>query len=177
MRFDVSGLLRRSVGATRRYRVDEKDVVVSDEGAREAVLGTVRLLRTKDGILVTADLAVSGHGTCSRCLADVDLRLDLRVEEEFLPQVDIDTGAALAPPEEPGAFFIDPDHFLDLTEAVRQYRMMALPMQPLCREDCAGICPRCGQDLNLGPCSCPQETTDPRWASLADIVKAPRDQR
>ncbi len=177
MRFDVSGLLRRPVGATRRYEVDEKDVVVSDEGARETVSGTVRLLRTKDGILVTAGLAVSGHGSCSRCLADVDLHLDLRVEEEFLPKVDIDTGAALPPREEPGAFFIDPDQFLDLTEAVRQYRMMALPMQPLCRDDCAGICPRCGQDLNQGPCSCPQEKTDPRWASLADIVKAPHDRR
>jgi uncharacterized protein len=177
MRFDVSGLLRRPVGATVSYQIDEKDVVVSDDGAREAVTGTATLLRTKDGILVTAGLALSGRGTCSRCLAGLDLRLDLRVEEEFLPQVDVDTGAVLPPPEEPGAFLIGADQILDLTEAVRQYRMLALPMQPLCRVDCAGICPDCGQDLNQGACSCPREKPDARWATLAEIAKEPHGQR
>ena len=177
MRFDVSGLLRRAIGATRSYEVDEEDVVVSDDGAQETVTGTAMLLRTNDGILVTADLALSGRSSCSRCLAELDLRLDLHVEEEFLPQADVDTGAALPPPEEPGAFLIDAEQILDLTEVVRQYRMMALPMQPLCRVDCAGICPDCGQDLNQGPCSCPQKKTDPRWASLAEIVEERRDKR
>lgn len=177
MQFDVSELLRRSVGATVAYQIDEKDVAVSDDGAREAVTGTATLLRTQDGILVTADLALSGHGTCSRCLAELDLRLDLRVEEEFLPQVDVDTGTTLPPPEEPGAFLIDAEQVLDLTEIVRQYRTIALPMQPLCRVDCAGICPACGQDLNKGTCSCPREKPDARWATLAEIAKEPRGQR
>jgi uncharacterized protein len=177
MRFDVSGLLRRGVGTVQTHLIDEKDVVVSDDDVREAVTGSATLLRTKDGILVTADLALSGRGSCSRCLADLELRLELHVEEEFVPQVDIDTGAALPPPGEPGSFLIDAEQVLDLTEAVRQYRMLALPMQPLCRADCAGICPDCGQDLNQGPCSCPREKTDSRWASLAEIVKEPRDHR
>lgn len=175
MRFDVSELLRRSLGATVSYQLDEKDVVVSDDGTREAVTGTAKLLRTKDGILVTAALSLAGKGTCSRCLAGLEVHLDIHVEEEFLPQVDINSGAALPAPEEPGTLLIDTDHVLDLTEAVRQYRMLELPMQPLCRVDCAGICPDCGQDLNQGACSCPRKKADPRWASLAEIARAPRD--
>ena len=50
---------------------------------------------------------------------------------------------------------------------------LALPMKPLCREDCAGLCPQCGQDLNEGRCSCVRENVDPRWAALA-MLKAPR---
>jgi uncharacterized protein len=175
MRFDVSGLLRQDVGATESHRIDRQEVVLSEDGAPETLAGTAVLLRTKDGILVTADLALTGRASCSRCLAEIDLRLDLHLEEEFLPQVNVDTGADLPPPEDAGAFLIGTDQVLDLTEAVRQYRMMALPMQPLCRADCAGLCPDCGQDLNQGPCACPRERADPRWASLADIVKEPRD--
>ena len=43
---------------------------------------------------------------------------------------------------------------------------MALPMKPLCKPDCKGLCPSCGKDLNLGACGCTHETIDPRWEAL-----------
>jgi uncharacterized protein len=46
---------------------------------------------------------------------------------------------------------------------------MALPMKPLCRPDCRGLCPGCGKDLNLGPCACAREGIDPRWEALRDL--------
>ena len=51
---------------------------------------------------------------------------------------------------------------------------LSLPMKPLCREDCAGLCAQCGQDWNEGRCSCVQVRVDPRWAALA-MLKEPRD--
>ena len=51
---------------------------------------------------------------------------------------------------------------------------LSLPMKPLCREDCQGLCPQCGQDLNEGRCGCVRERVDPRWAALA-MLKEPRN--
>jgi uncharacterized protein len=50
---------------------------------------------------------------------------------------------------------VEPVHQVDVTAAVREELALAVSAFPLCREDCAGLCPRCGADLNLGPCSCP----------------------
>ena len=85
------------------------------------------------------------------------------------PTIDINTGAKLPEPDETGSFTIDEHHILDLTEAIRQYRVMALPMKPLCREECAGLCPTCGKNLNTGPCDCPANEIDPRWAKLLKL--------
>ena len=58
---------------------------------------------------------------------------------------------------------------LDLRPAVREEWLLAAPAFVLCREDCKGLCPRCGADLNEGPCSCTKTEIDPRWASLAAL--------
>lgn len=169
MQYDVAGLLKEAVGSTREYTVDEQ-AIVDDEARRERVVGSAILLRTKAGVLVTAHLRAQSHEQCSRCLRDLEHPLSLDIEEEFLQTVDIFTGAPLPLPDDPGAFRIDAHHTLDLSEAVRQYWATALPMQPLCRSDCRGLCPHCGYDLNQGPCGCPSEERDERWATLANLI-------
>jgi uncharacterized protein len=84
--------------------------------------------------------------------------------------VDASTGESLALPADSDAFLIDSHQVLDLTEAVRQYRLTAEPMQPLCKPDCLGLCPHCGYNLNEGPCGCPRQETDARWAALAELA-------
>jgi uncharacterized protein len=74
-------------------------------------------------------------------------------------------------PDEPGAFRIDERHIIDLSEAVRQYTLLAVPMKPLCEAACAGICPTCGKNLNLGACRCPPPEGDPRWAKLQKLLQ------
>jgi len=92
--------------------------------------------------------------------------LSLDIEEEYSPATDVHTGASLPLPDEPGCFIIDEHHVLDLTEAIRQYAVLALPMKPLCRKDCAGLCPNCGHNLNRGSCDCLAHEIDPRWSKL-----------
>ena len=60
---------------------------------------------------------------------------------------------------------------IDLDELVREQILLALPTRHLCREDCKGLCQKCGADLNAGDCSCEQGETDPRWAALADFKR------
>ena len=96
--------------------------------------------------------------------------LTLNIEEEFFPTTDIITGAPVSLPDEPGYFTIDKHNILDLTEAIRQYALLAIPMKPLCRRDCAGLCPSCGSNLNQASCNCPAEPVDPRLSALGKLV-------
>lgn len=132
------------------------------------VRGEVSLMRTDRSILVRGTFASEAEVSCSRCLAVFGSPLVLNIEEEFFPTVDVISGAPLAVPDE-GVFTIDRQHMLDLTEAVRQYMLLALPMKPLCHDDCAGLCPDCGQNLNLGPCACRPESARSGRSVLTEI--------
>lgn len=159
MEFNVSGLLRDPVGATRRYDLE-----------REAPIhaGRVVLTRTPDGVLVAADIDVVIDTSCSRCLAPFGYPLRIHFDEIFVQQVDL-LGGRLATPDDPDTFLISTQHTIDITEAVRQYSEAAAAMQPLCREECPGICPVCGQDLSIAVCSCDRTPVDPRWEALAAL--------
>ena len=72
--------------------------------------------------------------------------------------------------DEDEIFPIDDHHQVDLTEAVRQTVLIALPMVTICQEDCKGLCSQCGKDLNQGPCDC-QPETDVRWIALEQLLQ------
>ena len=136
MEINVSQQLKASIGSIRNYKVSE----VIDIGKSESMVqGEVRLTRTDRGILVKGTLHTEVEVTCSRCLTLFNYPLILNIEEEYFPVLDVVSGASLPLPEEPGCFTIDERHTLDLTEAIRQYGLLAIPMKPLCREDCAGL--------------------------------------
>jgi DUF177 domain-containing protein len=169
MLYNVAQLLKESVGATRRYEVSEP-AEYPEEGWGEVMpRGTVSLLRTPQGVLVQAQMEVSIPEECGRCLEPFSQQVVAEIEEVFQPITDVNTGAPLALPRDEDVFTIDERHMLDLTEALRQGILVALPIQPLCRPDCAGLCPNCGKNLNEGPCDCAQAPIDPRWAALEEI--------
>lgn len=100
--------------------------------------------------------------TCRRCLGDCESEIADEVHLVFAPAGDDATD--------------DPDVFrlphraeeVDLRPAVREQWLLAVPTFPVCREDCRGICPRCGADLNSGPCKC-EPVHDSRWAALRQM--------
>ena len=160
MLFNVSGLLRENVGATRRYTL-EKDPPVHR--------GSVELIRMPRGVLVRCEADIVIDDCCSRCLAPFGYPEKVDFEEVFVQQVDLISGARLEEPGQPDAFLIAIDHTIDITEAVRQYTETAAAMQPLCRPECPGICAECGQDLNMAMCECSRRPFDHRWAALAAL--------
>jgi uncharacterized protein len=169
MQINVSQLMQEPIGATREYQLDETLTLENGDNCR--VRGDCRLLRTQRSILVKCRLDTEVELTCSRCLGAFRRPLRLKFEEEYLPTVDVATGAPLeADDDATGNFFIDKHHVLDLQEAIRQYALLNRPMKPLCREDCHGLCPRCGRNLNDGPCGCPEPEADPRWAKLKQLT-------
>lgn len=168
MQINVSQLLQEPVGSSRHYQVNE--AVVLDDGNTHQINGECQLLRTQRSILVKCRFDTDAELTCSRCLTTFRQPLTIKFEEEYLPTVDVITGAPQDIPDDISLFTIDKNHILDLTEAIRQYGLLATPMKPLCQEDCFGLCQQCGKNLNQGPCDCPKQEIDPRWAKLTKLL-------
>jgi uncharacterized protein len=168
MDMNVSQLLRDPIGSTRNFQIDEL-IDINGDGKSHKIQGKCNLLRTQRSILVKCLLNTEVELTCSRCLSKCHQPLKIRFEEEFLPTIDAESGAPLPSPEEASVFTIDEQHTLDLTEAVRQYSLLAIPMKTLCKKNCAGLCPTCGKNLNEGQCDCPKDDIDPRWSKLAEL--------
>lgn len=115
-----------------------------------------------------ATLAAGVVATCRRCLADVPLAVAERVQLLFT-----DDRAS----DDPSAYVIPVGaRQLELAEMVREQLILAVPEYVLCREDCRGLCARCGRDLNLEPCDCRPEV-DPRWAALEALRLRGRDRK
>lgn len=170
MQFNVASLLKGPVGVTQHHRLDEQSVAEDDTQA-ERVWGQVTLVHLNDGIWVRGDLQAKVRCTCSRCLQAYSTTLRFHIEETYYPTLDISTGVEVSLPEDAETdATIDDHHILDISEVVRQDIILATPMKPLCKTDCAGICPQCGADLNESSCACPKEPVDRRWASLSDML-------
>src|SRR5436190_19223305 len=179
--FNVAQLLKEPVGATRKLELDTPQLVLSDgsngPGERERLeardlKGNVKLTRLTRDLLVQGSVAGNVTLQCSRCLDEFTIPVEAALEEKFQPIVDVFTGRPVqreAYEEDDSAFSINPNHEMDLTEPVRQALLVALPLQPLSREDCAGLCPQCGANLNEGDCGHRPDTTDDRWAALREL--------
>ncbi|MBM2827068.1 MAG: hypothetical protein HW403_1132 [Dehalococcoidia bacterium] len=165
MRFNVSQLLKEGIGAVRTYQLNEVVVFEEVEGSY-AVEGEVEMLRTNRSILVTGHLRTVSRELCGRCLESLFLPTPLEIQEEYFPTADVNIGTPIPMPEDAGPFTINKRHILDLSEAVRQEVIVSVPMLPLCKTDCRGLCHDCGHNLNTGPCGCSLVGRDPRWAPL-----------
>ena len=171
LQVNVAQLLQESMGAVRQVALDAS--IPDHDGIGVGnVRGELKLTRTDRGILATGLLKIAISDACSRCLKPIDYQVDVRVDDEFLPSVDVETGRRLSYEGEADADTksIDDHHELDLTDTVIEYRAAALPLAPLCRDDCKGICPQCGVDLNESSHGC-EADIDPRWDKLRELLR------
>ena len=163
IKINVAQQLKESVGSVRNYEIND----TTDEGL--SIHGEVRLLRTNRSILVTGRLETAIKGICSRCLEEFVHPLILDIEEEYsLPKNVAGTEPVTSSNDAP-VFAIDENNILDLSEAVRQYTLISTPMKPICRQNCAGLCPYCGCNLNYGTCECRPVRPDSPWAKLESL--------
>ena len=168
--YNVADLLRDAPGSYETHQIDVDDLKVADDIVlAQPVTGYVRLSHTGRSILVRAELQTAVSGVCGRCLRPVVTAIDVQIEEEALPSIDIDTGMPVDMSVEPDALRLTDHHELDLEVPIREAISLAEPIAVLCRPDCRGLCPDCGVDLNDNPShSHADEDIDPRLAALAD---------
>ncbi len=146
MHFDLRGTLKNAYVTFSKVAEDE---VVAVQGVVESV---------HQGLLVTAEIETRWQGSCVRCLEDASSNIQVKVRELFEPQ---------------GVGEQDSYHFegdvLDLTELIKDFVVLELPVVPLCASDCKGLCSTCGQNLNEGGCDCAKDDIDPRWSKLSSL--------
>lgn len=159
--FDLRTLEEQAAAVAGDLAPDDAVWMEGDPRPAGPIRVTGRLSRAGEGrFYLSGRLQGTAVGECRRCLTDVstpvDEELHLIFAEEGLDDAE----------DESDAYPFDPGEWsLDLRPAVREEWLLAAPAFPVCREDCQGLCPKCGADLNAGPCACPPDG-DPRWAAL-----------
>lgn len=137
----------------------DRNTEIEVSGIAEAVHG---------GILISGQIVTSWNGECRRCLEDASGRIDILVRELFERQdkgldqnLDTDTYRYVG-------------EVLDLKEMVKDQVLLELPIAPLCKVDCRGLCIHCGVDLNQAQCDCEMSIRDPRWHALDALLEKDR---
>jgi uncharacterized protein len=165
--FNVAGLLAEGLGSVRTYSLDGITLDLDDLRQSQPIEGRVHLSRTNRGLFVSARARTSLEGTCSRCLRPIEIPIAIELDEEALPTIDIGSGAPVETEgEELDALRLTDHHELDLENEIREAIQLAEPIAPLCRPDCPGLCPTCGEELATGPHEHGPEAVDPRLAAL-----------
>jgi uncharacterized protein len=124
----------------------------------------LRLESVSEGVLVTGSITVPLEGECGRCLRAITDELTVPVQELFA--YENSTTDETTDADEVGRMQGD---LIDLEPALRDAVVLALPVNPLCREDCPGLCPVCGVRWDELPQGHTHEQTDPRWAALSNL--------
>ena len=132
---DVTQLLKDPVGSSRSYDISG----VIDEEVKGSVEGKAKLIHISQGVLAQCELTTDVELICSRCLHAFLLPISYAAEEEFIRLSGLPGDLALASSGQSEEFTIDNKNILDLSELIRQYTLLNLPMKPLCRFDCPGI--------------------------------------
>ncbi|HEU4434838.1 MAG TPA: DUF177 domain-containing protein [Pyrinomonadaceae bacterium] len=156
------------------YQPDELDP--GDERVRLAapaeVRGTIR--RTGQAVAVKGHVATRVQLECDRCLKPIELPVISDFALEYITGADYESSSAAALSEEEMSVSVFDGESIDVDEIVKEQVLLAVPARALCREDCKGICPECGIDLNTGQCNCAADEVDPRWAALKGLKNTDR---
>ena len=159
LRVDLRELARGPVETRGELKQDDPALDGTDISLREPVVVSGRLQAIGEGRFYWQGKAATViQGECRRCLTPVATPLSLEIGALFTQDAE---GV-----DDPDSYAVAPEETeVDVTRAVREELVLAAPRYVECREDCKGLCPQCGKDLNAGPCEC-APVTDARWQPL-----------
>ncbi len=141
---------------------------VEDVTFEDPIQVELSVTKSQDQLICRGKVKASAKMECSRCLVKYDQKLSSDLD--FV--VDLTGNSAEGRSESEGYFLVDPaSTFFEIDQLVREAIILCLPLKPLCSEDCKGLCPICGTDLNKSQCGCVEEKTDPRWDQLKGLLK------
>ena len=143
------------------------DILSVPEGS--PVTLDLRLEAVMEGVLVTGTARAGLEGECARCLDPITDPVDVTFQELFLYDDQRRDSTGQHEADEDDEVSTLEDDLLDLEPLLRDAVVLALPFQPLCEDDCPGLCTECGASLKEDPEHTHEEPIDPRWAALADI--------
>ncbi len=160
LRLNVGFLINAAIGYNRVFDFYLPKLIDEDGTTLAEVEGQVKISRTPQGLLVEGAFTGSIQLECVRCLSEYTQPLQWEFTELYAFTRDDITESGLLVPE---------DEHLDLQPLVRDFALLEIPIKPLCREDCKGLCPECGQNLNEQDCGHRPEPDSP-FAVLKNLL-------
>jgi uncharacterized protein len=133
----------------------------------------VTLEKNDRRVVLSAVLEAKIRYRCDRCLDEFETTLTPKMRSVYVWNEESVTDF----PEEDTHHLAQDNNWIDLTDDVRDYLNLAVPLKLVCRDDCRGLCPSCGKNLNMipsGVCDCRPKEADPRWNKLGDILESLR---
>jgi len=170
MKIDLTDIAR-TPGAHATHSFEEPLTRDPDVDLAAPARGSFTVTNTGRLLVLRGSLAAQVRLSCARCLEPLTVGIEAPLSEEFSarpPAESLEEGTIDVEEPAHAAFH---ENLLDLTELVRQNIIVNLPIRPLCRESCAGICPRCGSALNAGPCGCPPEEPTGPLVELRKLIE------
>jgi len=162
LRINVGFILHEEVGYNHEFSFDLPRAVLEDDLELRQLMGTITIGRTAQGLLFTGAFSGQTEVTCVRCLKSFDQNLAWDLTELYASSEKSASDSGLLVPE---------DAQIDLAPIIREYALLEVPINPVCRPDCKGLCPVCGQDLNLRDCGHRPDAGGSPFAALQDFLK------
>ena len=128
---------------------------------------TLRATRVGDEVELIGSVSVGVEFECDRCLATLSIPVEASFDLLYLPPLGTGDEKELGENDLSLGFY--QAGIIDVDDLVREQIELALPMTRLCSDECRGLCPKCGANLNLGECACREDQVDVRWAALKEL--------
>lgn len=174
MKLDLSEIAAH-LGKHIRYDINEDPIeeLGGDMRCVEKITGDVTFTNTGSNIVARGKFKTVVEATCSRCLNPFRMEVEAPIKEELPlvyrgPETPLGVDEEELPEDEKEPLFVD--NVFDLEELLRQQMVIAVPIKPLCSEECKGLCPNCGKNLNEGPCDCPPASGSSPFATLGQLL-------
>lgn len=161
LRLNVGFLIHEEVGYSHEFEFEIARVVFSPDFELRDLRGSLNVGRTAQGLLFTGDFSGRTELECVRCLEPFDQKLAWSLTELFAFDERSVSDSGLIVPE---------DAQIDLQPLIREYALLDVPISPICRPDCKGLCPVCGQDLNIRDCGHRPEAGTSPLSTLKDFL-------
>lgn len=161
-RFNVGFIIHEEVGYNHDFPFELEKVILSDDLELRQLSGNVNVGKTPQGLIAQGAFSAETTVTCARCLTNFVQELDWEFTELYAFDNRSTTDSDLLLPE---------DAHLDVEELLREYALLEIPINPVCKPDCLGLCPECGQNLNEKDCGHRPEEPDSPFAKLKDLLE------
>ena len=166
MVIDVSSILKEFGGKISfddKAEIPELSFSGSDYRFKEPFAVKGNISNTGGALTLKADVSGVMVTQCARCMKDIEVPIEFSISETLMKSDE-------EIPEDEDIIVFE-GNTIDIDEIIENNFISNLSPRYLCSEDCKGLCPKCGKDLNEGDCGCEDDEIDPRWAALADMIK------
>ncbi|HVO72035.1 MAG TPA: DUF177 domain-containing protein [Aggregatilineaceae bacterium] len=162
LRLNVGFLIKSPIGTSRDFNFDFEKMRLGADVSLSKFLGTARFDRTPQGLFLQADFSGGLELECVRCLETFDQQIHSSLEDLYAFDKRYVTDSNLLVPE---------DGQIDLAPLFREVALLEVPINPICKPDCKGLCPICGENLNKVGCGHASPGSESPFAVLKDLLK------